>query len=138
MRARAQHAFPLALTLASIGGGLALVAAALGLLTLLGVRRKLPWETCEIALSRRDGDGEFYARAVRRRGKARVAATSPMFRWPGDRDDLPNEGAVHAAYNVIVQRLAWDGWTPEEGGNGVWWQRQFRRSTEARAEVADQ
>jgi hypothetical protein len=124
------------LTLAGVGGGLILLAAALGLLTILGLHRRSPWETCEIALSRCDGDGQFYARAERPRGKARMAATSPMFRWPGSSEDLPNDGAVRAAYDVIVQRLGWDGWTPEHGGNGVWWQGRFRRSREADARVA--
>jgi hypothetical protein len=102
-------------------------------LTLLGVGRKAAWETCEIALSRRDGDGEF--RAVRRKTNQDVAATSPMFRWPND--DLPREGAVLAAYKVIVQRLAWEGWALEEGGDAAWWQRRFRRPVKDPTEVSD-
>jgi hypothetical protein len=118
-----------------VGGSLALVAAALGLLTVMGMGRKAAWETCEIALSRRDGDAEFCARASSPKRNDRVAATSPMFRWSSD--ELPNEGAILAAYNVITQRLAWDGWTLEEGGDRVWWRRRFRRPAKGRNDVAD-
>jgi hypothetical protein len=117
-----------ALTLASLGGSVGLIAVALGMFALLGVRRRAAWETCEIGLSRRDGDGEFYARPLRSKRDDPMAATSPMFRWPND--DLPNEGAVRAAYDVIVQRLAWDGWTLADGRNGVWWRKRFRRPAE--------
>jgi hypothetical protein len=127
--------FPSALVLASLGSSVGLVAAALGLLTAMAVRRRAAWERCEIALSRRDDDREFYARASRTTRDGNVAARSPLFRWPSD--ELPCEGAVLAAHKVIVQRLAWDGWTPEGGTNGVWWRGRYRRPAKAPAETAD-
>jgi hypothetical protein len=134
-RARGRDLFPSALVLASLGSSVALIIAALGMLTLMAVRRRLAWERCEISLLRRDGDGEFYARALGPRQRRNVAVTSPLFRSPTD--DLPNEGAALAAHKVIVQRLAWDGWTLDGDGNGVWWQSQFRRPTKVPTEVAD-
>jgi hypothetical protein len=128
-RAHGRDAFPPALTLASLGSSAALVAAALGLLAVMLVRRRSPWERCEIALSRQDGDGTFYARALRPKRSEEVAATSPVFRSPTE--DLPEEGPIRAAHRVIVQRLAWDGWAPEDGRNGVWWKLRFRRPVKA-------
>jgi hypothetical protein len=51
------------------------------------------------------------------------------FRLNGD-DVSPDNGAVLAAYNVLVQRLVWDGWYVEEGRDGDWWQARLRRPVE--------
>jgi hypothetical protein len=92
-------------------------------------------ETCTIALSRNDGDCDFYARVERPRDDDDVAARSPMFRWPGD-DSPPKQGAILAAHNVLVQRLEWDGWNGEDGGGRRWWERRFRRAAAPEARRA--
>ena len=129
---RAGDSFPLALIAATGAGAAGLVAAMLGLFV-VGVRRRSAWETCEIALWRNDGDGEFHARTRRPKGEVRLAATSPLFRLAED-DTPPKDGAVLAAHNVIVQRLAWDGWQLQGHSDGEWWTGRYRRPVE----LADQ
>jgi hypothetical protein len=110
----------------------------MGLFLLLRLRRGgalAAAETCEIAMWHADGDGDFYARAVGPEGKDYVAARSLMFRWQGD-DTPPSNGAILAAHNVLMQRLAWDGWSLEEQQNGIWWQRSLHRPVKSAAEVA--
>ncbi len=119
------------LTVATLAGGAGLVAATFGVLILLGVvGRKAAWETCEIALWRSDGDGEFRACAVGREGKDRLAATSPMFRLPRD-DMLPRDRVFLAAHNVLVQRLAWEGWQLQGSRDAAWWKGRYRRPVKA-------
>jgi hypothetical protein len=122
-------------------GSVGLLAAALGLFALGVVKRRTrgaevaALERCEIAISLADGDGDFYAQAVGPGGKGYVAARSVLFRWSGD-DALPDSSAVHAAHDVLVQRLAWDGWRPDEARGGAWWEASFSRPVGS-VEVSD-
>jgi hypothetical protein len=122
-------------------GGVGLLAAALGLVAVGIVRRRTrvpaaaALETCEIAISHADGDAEFCARAIGPRGKGYVAGRSVLFRWNGD--TLPDTAAVHAAHEVLVQRLAWDGWRREAGRDGSWWNANFSRPVGSAVDASD-
>jgi hypothetical protein len=141
--APADNAFPRPLAVVALAGGVGLLAAALGLFVLGGVKRRTAAgavpvrETCETAIWRADGDGDFYAQAIGPDGEGYVAARSVMFRWNGY-DTPPENGAVLAAYNVLVQRLAWDGWNFEERPSEAWWKASFSRPVKAAVEVADE
>ena len=91
------------------------------------------WKTCETAISRTDGDAEFVGQAVGPDGREYVAAKSLRFRWNGG-EVPPDDAAVVAAYNVLVQRLVWDGWYVEEAPGGAWWNARFRRPAKAAGE----
>jgi hypothetical protein len=86
-------------------------------------------ETCKIALWCRDSDCDFYAQVEGPEGEEYVAARSPMFRWHGD-DSPPENVAILAAHNVLVQRLGWEGWKLEGGGRS-WWEGSFWRTAKA-------
>jgi hypothetical protein len=122
-------------------GGVGLLAAALGLgaVGIVWRRPRVPaaaaLETCEIAISHADGDAEFCARAIGPRGKGYVAGRSVLFRWNGD--TLPDTAAVHAAHEVLVQRLAWDGWRREAGRDGSWWNANFSRPVGSAVDASD-
>jgi hypothetical protein len=128
---RTPDAFPWPLAVAATAGGIGLLAAALGLLGVIPLVRRGGWETCEIALRRSDGDGDFYARPVGRKRDDQIVR-SPMFRLHSD-DPLANDVAILAAHNALVQRLSWDGWEADEARDGVWWKHSFHRPTEAAA-----
>jgi hypothetical protein len=122
-------------------GGVGLLAAALGLFAVGVVRRRTrvapiaALETCEITVSHADGDAEFCAQAIGPRGKGYVAARSVLFRWNGD--TLPDNAAVHAAHDVLVQRLTWDGWRRTEGRDGAWWKASFSRPVGSAVDASD-
>ena len=130
---------PRPLAVAALAGGAGLLAAGLGLFVVGVVKRRAiavaARETCETAIWRADGDGDFYAQAVGPGGEGYVAARSVMFRWNGN-DTPPDTGPVLAAYNVLVQRLMWDGWTLEENETGAWWEASFSRQAKAAGAVA--
>ena len=128
---RTPDAFPWPLAVAATAGGVGLLAAALGLLGVIPLVRRGGWETCEIALRRSDGDGDFYARPVRRKRDDQIVR-SPMFRLHTD-DPPANDVAILAAHNALVQQLSWDGWEADEARDGVWWKRSFHRPTQASA-----
>ena len=128
---RTPDAFPWPLAVAATAGGIGLLAAALGLLGVIPLARRGGWETCEIALRRSDGDGDFYARPGGRKRDDQIVR-SPMFRLHSD-DPPANDVAILAAHNALVQRLSWDGWEADEARDGVWWKRSFHRPTEAAA-----
>jgi hypothetical protein len=124
-------------------GGIGLLAAALGLFVVGVVKRRAraapiaaALETCEIAISHAEGDGNFYAQAVGPGGKGYVAARSMLFRWNGG-DTPPDNAAVRAAHGVLVQRLAWDGWRREERQDRAWWRASFSRPAGGSVEVSD-
>lgn len=126
---RTPDPFPWPLAVAATAGGLGLVAAALALLGVVPFMRRAGWQTCEIAVWRSNGDGDFYAQVGR---KPDDQVRSPKFRLHGDEPPASAVGIV-AAHRALVQQLEWDGWKPDDARNGVWWQRSFHR---ARADSA--
>ena len=137
---RADDASPRPLALAALVGGVGFLAAAIGLLGLLTLRRGsqrlalAPGRHARSHGGTQTGDSDFYARAMRPKGNDYVAARSLMFRWHSD-DPPPGVGAILAAHNVLAQRLAWDGWQLEGGRDGAWWKGSFRRPAGAAVKV---
>lgn len=95
-----------------------------------------PWESCEIAVWRADGDARFYAAAIGPDGEQQIILKSPLFRSASSGSPSATE-ATRAAHRALMQQLAWDGWEVQKRGE-EWWEGRFRRQLErGSVDVAD-